>query len=431
MDKKTINIITLGCPKNTVDSEQLAAKLKNSNFNIYHNSEDKDFDIAIVNTCGFIQSAKEQSIETILELVDAKNNKILKKIIVFGCLAQRYLDDLKKEIPEVDIFLGNYNLEEILEQLQIENKGNSFERIFEYTEIKHYAYLKIAEGCNRKCSFCAIPQIKGNYISRPIDDILAEAEYLAKNKVKELLIIAQDICYYGYDLEKKSLLPELIEKLSLIKGIEWIRLHYLYPFNFPEELILIIKNNQKVCKYIDIPLQHISNNILSVMKRGSNKEEIIELLKKIRKEIPNLSLRTTFLIGHPGESETDFNELYNFIKKENFERLGVFPYSAEEGTFAFDNYKDNISEETKTKRCDKIMELQSDISFLLNQRKIGQQYKVIIDYKEDDYYVGRTEFDSPEIDNEVIIYTNKELIIGEFYIVEIVDATEFELIAKI
>src|SRR5574344_368178 len=261
MNKQTVNIITLGCSKNTVDSEQLAAKLQNSNFEVYHNSEDIDFDIAIVNTCGFIQDAKEQSIETILGLVDAKKNnskKNKKKIIVFGCLAERYYEELKKEIPEVDVFLGNYNLSEILDVLEVENKTKSFERIFEDEEIKHYAYLKIAEGCNRQCSFCAIPKIKGKYVSRPIEDILEEAKFLAKNNVKELLIIAQDICYYGYDLEQKYLLPELIEEISQIEGIEWIRLHYLYPFNFPEELIQIIKNNPKVCKYIDIPLQHIS-----------------------------------------------------------------------------------------------------------------------------------------------------------------------------
>ena len=435
MNKQTVNIITLGCSKNTVDSEQLAAKLQNSNFEVYHNSEDIDFDIAIVNTCGFIQDAKEQSIEIILGLVDAKKNnsdkKHKKKIIVFGCLAERYYEELKKEIPEVDVFLGNYNLSEILDVLEVENKTKSFERIFEDEGIKHYAYLKIAEGCNRQCSFCAIPKIKGKYVSRPIDDILEEAKFLAKNNVKELLIIAQDICYYGYDLEQKYLLPELIEKISQIEGIEWIRLHYLYPFNFPEELIPVIKNNPKVCKYIDIPLQHISDNVLSAMKRGNNKKQTVELLEKIRKEIPDIAIRTTLLIGHPGETEGDYKELYDFVKKINFDRLGIFPYSPEEDTYAYKNYKDEVSDEIKTKRADEIMEMQNNISFLLNQRKIGKNFKVIIDYQEDDYFVARTEFDSPDVDNEVIIYTDKNLKIGNFYNVTIVDATEFELIAEL
>ncbi|MDR2836917.1 MAG: 30S ribosomal protein S12 methylthiotransferase RimO [Bacteroidales bacterium] len=424
-----INIITLGCSKNTVDSEQLAAKLKNNGFEIVHNSENLDFDIAIVNTCGFIDAAKEQSINAILFLINAKKNKQLRKIIVFGCLAERFMDSLKTELPEVDIFLGNYNADEILKSLNINKKNNKYERIFENQ--KHFAYLKIAEGCSRNCSFCAIPLIKGKYISRPENEILEEANFLAKNGVKEIILIAQDICYYGFDIEKQFLLPDLIEKLSQISGIEWIRLHYLYPFLFPEKLISIIKENPKVCKYIDIPLQHISNKVLKAMNRGGTKEQTINLLEKIRKEIPKAAIRTTFLLGHPEEENNDFNELLDFVKIQKFDRLGVFTYSEEEGTASQKNYHDLISARVKNSREKKIMELQSDISFKLNQQKIGKTYKVIIDSKTDDEnYIGRTEYDSPDVDNEVLIFSQKPLLIGNFYQVKIIETNEFELIGS-
>ena len=427
-----VNIITLGCSKNTVDSEQLAAKLSENNFEIEHNSENFDFDIAVVNTCGFIQAAKEQSIETILQLVGAKKNKQLKKIIVFGCLSERYMEELKKEIPEVDVFLGNYNLEEILKELKLYNISKNYSRVFEIEGIKHYAYLKIAEGCNRNCSFCAIPNIKGKYVSRSVEDILEEAVLLANEGVKELIIIAQDICYYGYDLKKEFLLPELVEKLSEIKGIEWIRLHYLYPLLFPEKLISVMAKNPKVCKYIDIPLQHISDKVLKMMNRGNTKNDTIKLLENIRKNIPNVAIRTTILLGHPGESENEFNEIFEFVKQQRFDRLGVFSYSEEDGTISQSMYKDEISNTIKTERAEKLMELQSDISFLLNQRKIGHTYKIIIDVQEDDNtYIGRTEFDSPDVDNEVIISSKKKLKIGNFYKVKITDASEFELFAEV
>jgi ribosomal protein S12 methylthiotransferase len=428
MDKiaKKINIITLGCSKNIVDSEQFAAQAVSRGFKVVHNSNKYNFDIAFVNTCGFINDAKEESINTILELVNAKNNKKLKKIVVFGCLAQRYFNELKKEIPEVDILLGNYNLTKLLDSLDVlEQAENKFERVFDSPG--HFAYLKIAEGCNRNCSFCAIPLFKGKYISREFSDIIAEAKHLAKMGVKELLIIAQDVSYYGYDLKKEFLLPELVEELSKIKGIEWIRLHYLYPFLFPDKLIDVIANNPKVCKYIDIPLQHITDNMLTAMNRGGTKMQTVELMNKIREKIPEMVIRTTMLVGHPSETQEDFIELVEFIKEQKFDRLGVFTYSEEEGTNSAKRFKDEISDEIKTERSDILMEIQREISNELNSKKLGKEYKVIIDRIEGENYIGRTEYDSVEVDNEVIISSAKKMKIGEFYNVKIVGFDDYEL----
>ncbi|MDL2262081.1 30S ribosomal protein S12 methylthiotransferase RimO [Bacteroidales bacterium OttesenSCG-928-I21] len=427
MTKKlnSVNIITLGCSKNLVDSEQLAAKLKENDYLVTHNSVAFDFEIAIVNTCGFINDAKEESINTILELINAKNNSKLRTIIVFGCLSQRYMQELRDEMPEVDVFFGNYDLDEILKYLNKENTPHKYSRILDSPG--HYAYLKISEGCSRNCAFCAIPLFKGKYLSRNQNEIIDEARYLASIGVKEIILIAQDLCYYGFDDEKKFKLPELVNKLSEISEIKWIRLHYLYPHLFPEELLDVIAENPKVCKYIDIPLQHISDKVLGAMHRGGTKEQIVKLLDKIRNKIPGAAIRTTMLVGHPEEGEKEFSELLEFIEKQKFDRLGVFTYSAEDGTQSCIKYEDNISTETKNKRAEQIMEKQKKISFEQNSKKVGQIFKVLIDRQEDDIFVGRTEFDSIEVDNEVIISSNSKLTEGEFYNVKITGFDDFEL----
>lgn len=428
MDKvaKKINIITLGCSKNLVDSEQFAAQALSNGYEVVHNSNVFDFDIAVVNTCGFINDAKEESIETILELVGAKEESKIEKIIVFGCLTERYYDDLKAELPEVDVIIGNYNIDDLIAAIDsdfIEDK--KYERVPD--SHGHYAFLKIAEGCNRKCSFCAIPLFKGKYVSRSQDDIIAEANELARKGVKELILIAQDLSYYGYDFDKEFKLPELVEDLTKIDGIEWIRLHYLYPFLFPERLLDVIADNPKVCNYVDIPLQHISDNVLKAMNRGGTKEQTVELLNEMRRKIPNAVIRTTMLVGHPQETEDDFNELIEFVKEQKFDRLGVFTYSEEEGTSAAAKFTDDIPQEVKFEREEIIMEVQRDISRELNSKKLGNIYKVIIDRMEDTYYVARTEFDSVEVDNEVIIETDETLEIGSFYDVRITGFEDFEL----
>jgi ribosomal protein S12 methylthiotransferase len=423
-DKK-INIITLGCSKNLVDSEQLAAKLQENGYEISHNCNTLDFEIAIVNTCGFINDAKEESINTIIELVDAKNNSKLESIIVFGCLSERYMNELKEEFPEVDVFLGNYEPDKILAFLNKKNTNQKYKRIFDSQG--HYAYLKISEGCSRNCAFCAIPLFKGKYISRDMEDILDEARYLASTGVKEFILIAQDLCYYGFDKNKAFQLPELVDNISKIDGVEWIRLHYLYPHLFPEGLTEIIATNPKVCKYIDIPLQHISDKVLKAMNRGGTKEQTRQLLKSIRAKIPDAAIRTTMLVGHPHEGEAEYNELIEFVKEQKFDRLGVFTYSAEEGTQSYYKYTDDISEKIKNERAGQIMEIQQQISYGLNSEKVGKTFKVIIDNKEGDTYIGRTEFDSVEVDNEVIISSENILKIGEFYDVKITGFNDFEL----
>jgi len=434
---KKINIITLGCSKNLTDSEQFAFQAAAAGYQVVHNSHKSDFDIAFVNTCGFINDAKEESINTILELVNlkrlkesGKNKNIkLEKIIVFGCLAERYLSELKKEIPEVSFYSGNYNLIELLSYIDASPYVSSkYCRIFE--SHGHYAYLKIAEGCNRNCSFCAIPLIKGKYVSRKSTDILEEARVLAKMGVKELILIAQDLCFYGYDMKKEYSLPNLINKLSEIDGIEWIRLQYLYPFLFPEKLLDVIAENSKVCKYIDIPLQHISDKILKRMNRNCTKKDIVDLLDRIRKKMPDAAIRTTMIVGFPGEGEKEYKELLSFIKEQKFDRLGVFTYSEEEGTKAAKDFSDRISQETKNKRAEMIMAEQSIISKNLNAQKFGNVYKVIIDRMEGNHYIGRTEYDSVEVDNEVVIDADEKLIIGNFYDVEITDFDIYDLYGK-
>ncbi len=425
---KKINIITLGCSKNLVDSEQFASQAVIAGYQVVHNSQNSDFDIAFVNTCGFINDAKEESINTILELVDLKNNKKLEKIVVFGCLAERYTDELKAEIPEVDVFAGNYDLQKLMETIESDGDEKNYDRIFD--SAGHYAYLKIAEGCNRSCAFCAIPLFKGKFVSRDMSEIIKEAEFLAAKGVKELILIAQDLSFYGYDFDKQLLLPELVEKLSLIDGIEWIRLHYLYPFMFPERLLDVIAGNPKVCKYIDIPLQHISDKVLKAMNRGGTKHETIALLDKIRLQIPGAVIRTTMLVGHPGEGEAEFEELLEFVKEQKFDRLGVFTYSEEEGTRAAANFEDSIPQEIKDERAQILMDVQRDISAELNVARTGKIFKVIIDRKELDYFVGRTEYDSVEVDNEVIITTKEELQPGSFCNVKINSSGDYELFGE-
>lgn len=426
--QKKINIITLGCSKNTVDSEQFSAKLIENGFFVEHNSEILDHDIICINTCGFINDAKQESVDEILNAVQNKEKGAVKKVIVFGCLSQRYYEELKESIPEVDVFFGNYNLKELLSEISgIDSDNKTYNRKLDNPG--HYAYLKIAEGCNRKCAFCAIPIIKGNYVSRDINEILSEARHLANSGVKELLVIAQDLSYYGYDINNQAMLPELVQELSLVPQIEWIRLHYLYPVLFPEELLKIIADNPKVCKYIDIPLQHISDNVLKNMRRGGSKKQIISLLDSIRKNIPDVAIRTTLLTGYPGETEADFNELLNFVKEQKFDRLGVFKYSDEENTYAANNFKDDVPEKIKQERLDAIMKTQQEISYNKNAEKVDKTFKVIIDKKIGNDYIGRTEFDSVEVDNDVIIQ-DSNLSIGNFYNVRVFDYDYYELYAK-
>ncbi|MDD2386838.1 MAG: 30S ribosomal protein S12 methylthiotransferase RimO [Bacteroidales bacterium] len=426
---KKINIITLGCSKNVVDSEQFAVQASIAGFEVVHNSDEIDFNIAVVNTCGFINDAKEESINMIFQLVILKNSGKLEKIIVFGCLAQRYMNELKAEIPEVDVFCGNYNLKELLNLIDADfNETHKHDRILDSPG--HYAYLKIAEGCNRKCAFCAIPLIKGNYVSRPKTDIIEEAQMLASKGVKELIIIAQDISYYGYDIDKKLHLPELVEELSKIEDIKWIRLHYLYPFLFPENLLDIIANNPKVCNYIDIPLQHISDNVLKAMNRGATKKQTLDLLTKMRKKLPDATFRTTMLVGHPTETDEDFNELLEFVKEVKFDKLGVFTYSEEEGTSAAKNYNDDISEDVKNSRADILMDTQREISLSLNSLKLNKTLRVIVDEFDGEMYYGRSQYDSVEVDGEVVFTSDTELFAGDFCDVIITAFDEYDLFGE-
>lgn len=425
---KNINIITLGCSKNLVDSERLLKQLQSNNYTVSHDS-DKASDIVVINTCGFINDAKQESIDTILNCLEAKKNSLVKKVYVMGCLSERYKSDLKDELVDVDGFYGVAELEQIVNDLDATYKKELLgERVL--TTPKHYAYLKIAEGCNRKCSFCAIPLIRGKFISKPINDLVQEAESLVESGVKEILLIAQDLTYYGVDLYKESKLKELIERLSDIKGLEWIRLHYTYPIHFSDELLQLINERPNICRYIDIPLQHISDSILKSMKRGVSGAEQIELVKRIKQYIPELAIRTTMIVGYPGETDADFNELKEFVRKVKFDRLGVFTYSPEEDTSAYE-LADDVPDEIKTKRMEELMELQECISLELNEAKIGKVLKIIVDREEGEFFVGRTEFDSPEVDNEVLIRNTADCKIGEFYNVEIISASAFDLFAEL
>lgn len=430
--KRKINIVTLGCSKNVVDSEFLMKQLDFDGWEVVHDSDDTSAKVVVINTCGFIADAKEESTDTILQFVNAKNQGLIDRIYVMGCLSQRYKDDLEKEIPEVDGFYGVTDLPEILKDLKSNyNEEVANRRIL--TTPKHYAYLKISEGCNWGCAYCAIPLIRGKYISKSIESLVDEAIQLAKDGVKELLIIAQDTTYYGLDIYGKRMLPELIHELSKVDGIYWIRIHYAYPSNFPVELIGEIKSNPKVCKYIDIPFQHISDNMLKIMRRGLNKSETIELVDKLRKEVPNIAIRTTFLVGHPGETDQDFNELLDFVRTSKFDRVGVFTYSEEEGTFAAKNHPDTVSDELKNSRFEALMGLQQEVSLKNNLEKVGKCFKVIVDRFEDQYIVGRTEFDSPEVDQEVLAInkTSKKIQIGDFVDVKITSSEDYDLLGEV
>ena len=396
-------------------------------YQVRHDAEKPDGDIVIVNTCGFIGDAKEESISTILQLADARKRNKSGKLYVMGCLSERYRKELEAEIPEVDKFFGKFNYTDILKEIGQEYRADlKLERVL--TTPKHYAYIKISEGCNRTCSYCAIPVITGRHRSRRMEDILNEVSALAANGTKEFQMIAQDLSSYGLDMYKELKLPELIERMSDIQGVEWIRLHYAYPAQFPHDILRVMRERENVCNYLDLALQHTSNRMLKLMRRNITREQTIDLLAEIRDKVPGVHLRTTMLLGHPGETEVDVEDMKTFIADTRFERLGVFSFSNEEGTYAFDNYDDNISQEIKQQRVDEIMALQQGISFDINQAKIGSRMNVMIDRKEGDYYVGRTEYDSPEVDPEVLIRVeNKNLVVGEFYETKITDATDFDL----
>ena len=429
MSNQKVNIVTLGCSKNLVDSEHLLKQFEANGFEVIHDSN-KPSDVVIINTCGFILDAKEESISMIMDYVDAKERGLVKKVYVMGCLSARYKDDLISEIPEVDRFFGKFDFDAIINELGVQKRKDLlFDR--HLTTPSHFAYLKIAEGCNRTCAFCAIPQFTGNYKSVSIEDLVAEAEKLASQGVKELLLIAQELTSYGLDIYKEKKLPELIDRLSAIEGIEWIRLHYAYPSQFPVELLQVMRNNPKVCKYLDIPFQHVSDHVLSDMRRNVSGQQTRELINLIRSEVPGIALRTTLLVGFPGETEDDFHQLIEFVKEMKFDRLGVFPYSHEDDTYAAKKYSDDIPQEIKQARADKLMAVQQTISEEIAASKVGRTLKVLIDRKEGEYYVGRTEFDSPEVDGEVLISTSKRLKKGTFYNVRITSSDMFDLFGEV
>ncbi|QOI97052.1 MAG: 30S ribosomal protein S12 methylthiotransferase RimO [Flammeovirgaceae bacterium] len=421
-----VNIVTLGCSKNVVDSEVLLTQLRGNGIEAVHESGADDASVVVINTCGFIDNAKQESIDTILRYVDAKQEGLVDKVYVTGCLSQRYKDDLEKEIPEVDAWFGTRDLSRLLKQFKADYKQELVgERIL--TNPGHYAYLKISEGCDRPCSFCAIPIMRGRHVSRPIEELIKESQNLAKGGTKELLIIAQDSTYYGLDLYKKRNLAELLNRLADVEGIEWIRLHYAFPTGFPMDVLDVMAQRSTICKYLDIPLQHGSTNMLERMRRGTTREKTEQLLQTIRAKVPGIAIRTTLIAGHPGETEKDFEEMMDFVEKSRFDRLGVFTYSHEENTHAY-SMNDDVPDEVKQQRADAVMELQQGISNELNQQKVGNTYKVLIDRKEGGNFVGRTEFDSPEVDNEVIIDAAAGYLrIGDFVPVKITSATDFDL----
>ena len=431
MRRNTIDIITLGCSKNLVDSEKLIRQLEANGYKVTHDSPNPQGEIAVINTCGFIGDAKEESINMILEFCEAKEEGRLKKLYVMGCLSERYLKELEVEIPQVDKFYGKFNWNELLADLGKEfHDEMAIERTL--TTPKHYAYLKISEGCDRSCAYCAIPIITGKHTSRPMEEIIDEVKLLVSQGVKEFQIIAQELTYYGVDLYKSQKLPELIEKIAQVPGVEWIRLHYAYPTHFPEDLFRVMRENDNVCKYMDIALQHISDNMLTRMRRHVSKSETYDLIEKFRQEVPGIHLRTTLMVGFPGETEEDFEELKEFVQKARFDRMGAFAYSEEEGTYAAEAYEDSIPQEVKQARLDELMALQQEISADLSHNKIGQEFKVIIDRKEGEYYIGRTQFDSPEVDPEVLIKADgKRLFSGRFYQVRITNADDFDLFGEI
>jgi len=428
--KNKVNVITLGCSKNIVDSEVLMGQLKANHFEVEHESESEEQQIVIINTCGFVENAKQESIDTILKYVDAKKAGNVEKVYVTGCLSERYKKDLEVEIPEVDAYFGTRELPRLLKTLKANYKTELVgERLL--TTPSHYAYFKISEGCDRPCSFCAIPLMRGGHVSVPIEELVKRAETLVQKGTKELLLIAQDLTYYGLDLYKKRELANLVEALANVKGIDWIRLHYAFPSGFPMDVLDVMNKYSNVCNYLDMPLQHISDNMLKSMRRGITKQKSLDLVKQIREKVPGIALRTTLIAGYPGETEKDHEEMLEWVAEYKFERLGIFTYSHEENTHAF-NLKDDVSEKTKRKRADAVMKLQQEISFELNQNKIGSTFKTLIDKEEGEYFIGRTEFDSPEVDNEVLIKKtlNSKLNIGEFSQIKINDANDFDLFGE-
>jgi len=429
--KKKVNVVTLGCSKNLVDSELFLNQLQHNGYDVVHDSNDTDARIVAVNTCGFILDAKEESVETIMNFVDAKNKGMVDKIFVFGCLSARYRDELVAEIPEVDGFYGKFDVKKMIGDLKA-NYYMSLSNERYLTTPSHYAYLKISEGCDRTCSYCAIPRMTGRHISKPMEDILEEATLLAKKGVKELLIIAQDLSFYGMDRYKKNMLDELLNKISDIPGIEWIKLHYAYPAGFPHKILPVMRERKNMARYLDIALQHSSDRMLKIMRRNITRKATIDLLNRIRKEVPGIHLRTTMLVGHPGETEEDFEDLKSFVREMRFERLGVFPYSFEEDTYAGENYQDDVPPEVKEARAAELMEIQQQIAAEITAAKIGTEMKVLIDRKDDDFYVGRTEFDSPEVDGEVYIDSQgKSLEVGTFCQVEITHTNDYDLFGKV
>ncbi len=430
LKKNKVNVVTLGCSKNLFDSEVLMAQLKANKFDVEHESMSDDAEIVIINTCGFIDNAKQESIDTILRYAQAKKEGAVDKVYVTGCLSERYKDDLEAEIPEVDAFFGTRDLPRLLKTLKADYKHELVgERLL--TTPSHYAYFKIAEGCDRPCSFCAIPLMRGKHVSTPMEDLVKSAKSLAAQGVKELMLIAQDLTYYGLDIYKKRNLAELIEKLAEVEGIEWIRLHYAFPAGFPMDVLDVMNNNSKVVNYLDMPLQHGSSKILKSMRRGIDREKTEALVNEIRAKVPGIAIRTTLIAGYPGETEADFQEMYDFVERMRFERLGIFTYSHEENTHAY-LLEDDVDEKTKKDRADQIMELQSGISFELNQQKIGKIYRVLFDRIEGEYFIGRSEFDSPEVDNEVLVKKSEGFVrIGDFATVEITSADHYDLYGKL
>ena len=430
MRKNKVDIITLGCSKNLVDSEQLMRQFVANGYTVEHDPHKINGEIVVVNTCGFIGDAQEESINMILELGEQKQKGRIGKLFVLGCLSERFLKDLEKELPEVDRFYGKFNWKELISDL-----GKSYhqelatERVL--TTPRHYAYVKIGEGCNRTCSYCSIPIITGAYQSRPMDEIVDEVRGLVAQGVKEFQMIAQDLTFYGLDRYKRMALPELVERVSDIPGVEWIRLHYGYPSHFPYDLLPVMRERDNVCKYMDIALQHISDPMLRMMRRNITKAETYELLERMRREVPGIHLRTTLMVGHPGETEQDFEELIRFVKDIRFERMGAFAYSHEEGTYAYQHYKDEIPQEVKQDRLDYLMRVQEGISADVNASKVGQTFRVIVDREEEDFYVGRTQYDSPEVDPEILISKDTPLSPGSFYQVKVIDAQAFDLYGKV
>ncbi|WP_298632170.1 30S ribosomal protein S12 methylthiotransferase RimO [uncultured Porphyromonas sp.] len=430
MKKNRVDVITMGCSKNLVDSEHLMKQFASHGYHVVHDAEIPEGEIVVINTCGFIESAREESINTILQLVEGKKEGRIGKLYVMGCLSERYMEELKAEIPEVDKFYGKFNWKELLSDIGKAYHTTPADLRWLSTP-RHYAYLKIGEGCNRTCAYCSIPLMTGKYHSRQMEEILEEAMQLAKQGVKEIQLIAQDLTYYGIDLYKEPKLPQLVRKLCKIEGIEWVRLHYAYPNHFPMELLEVMSEEPKVCKYLDIALQHINDGVLSSMRRFVTKEETLALISTIRERVPGIYLRTTLMVGHPGESEEAFEELMDFVREVRFERMGAFSYSHEEGTYGYQHYHDEVPAEVKQERLDRLMTLQEEIAFEKAEELVGTTQKVIIDRASEGYYIGRTQYDSPDVDPEVLVVTDEELTIGDFYNVQIVEADGFDTIGRL